>query len=255
MSGDRGGDGGGVGACCGYVFPAQGDNNNLGAGLNVADDDAAESGGDDSSVAEFKVILLGNSGVGKTAIVQRYDKDTFAKTHQATIGASFMSKEVEVVDGGTGFAFPSAAASSAASSRGGKEKGKSGASRSRLQIWDTAGEEKYRAMTSFYFRKCAGAVMVFDVTSEKSWADIETFWLDHFRQECPDAEVILVGNKTDMCESAPASAAVRRAQRFADERDLTLVLSSAKTGAGVAAIFTNVAQLCYDARSLSAAFR
>ena len=147
MSADQGKDGGG--GCCGYVFPAQ-DEESVGAGLKVGSSRASAGSDDVSSVAEFKVILLGNSGVGKTAIVQRYDKDTFAKTHQATIGASFMSKEVEIAGGGaSGFAFPTAAAagsSSAAAAAGGKQS-------VRLQIWDTAGEEKYRAMTSFYFRK------------------------------------------------------------------------------------------------------
>ena len=137
-------DGGGEGGCCGYVFPSQDDDVVLKVG------DRTSSAGTESSLPEFKVILLGNSGVGKTAIVQRYDKDTFAKTHQATIGASFLSKEVALVDGAQAseFAFPSQA------SKGlNKTQAQNVARRVRLQIWDTAGEEKYRAMTSFYFRK------------------------------------------------------------------------------------------------------
>ena len=83
--------------------------------------------------------------------------------------------------------------------------------------------------------------------------DVETFWLDHFRQECAEAEVVLVGNKVDACKHAEMTPAARRARRFADEHGLPLVLSSAKTGTGVSAVFETVAQLCQDAQSIAKA--
>ena len=101
----------------------------------------------------FKVVIVGDSNVGKTSIMQRYAKDTFRCDIEPTIGPQFMSKLVEIDDAGTTM---------------------------KLQIWDTAGQEKYRSVTPIYYRDAAAAICVFDVTSKLSLDDAEK-WIEDLR--------------------------------------------------------------------------
>lgn len=92
----------------------------------------------------FKVVLVGDTNVGKTSILQRYAKDTFKTDIEPTIGPQFMSRLVEIESQDTG----------------------GEPAKMKLQIWDTAGQEKYRSVTPIYYRDAAAAICVFDVTSK-----------------------------------------------------------------------------------------
>ena len=150
---------------------------------------------------EHKVVLLGDVAVGKSSLVLRFTKNMFSDRHQATIGAAFATKEMVIgEETGAGgrkvvekrrIAGPGSGKPGGGSSSSGPEKA------IRLQIWDTAGEEKYRAMTRFYYRNCAAGLIVYDITNHRSFDKLDE-WTREFRDHCPAAVIVIAGNKLDM---------------------------------------------------------
>jgi len=124
--------------------------------------------GDGKSI-EAKVVLLGDSGVGKTSVSTRYVQATFAEDQPSTIGASFLTKRVVVGDW-----------------------------RVKLSIWDTAGAERFRSMTPMYYRSSQAAVVMYDVGSEESFAGVES-WINELRDNVSgDIVIAIVANKCDL---------------------------------------------------------
>ncbi|XP_035688547.1 ras-related protein Rab-15-like isoform X1 [Branchiostoma floridae] len=116
----------------------------------------------------LRVLLIGDSGVGKTCILYRFVEDDFTMSHISTIGIDFKLKTVEV-------------------------NGK----RIRVQIWDTAGQERYETITKQYYRRAQGVLLVYDVTSEKSFTNISK-WANDVDEYAPeDVERMLIANKSD----------------------------------------------------------
>ncbi|XP_029789406.1 ras-related protein Rab-17 isoform X2 [Suricata suricatta] len=117
----------------------------------------------------FKLVLLGSSSVGKSSLALRYVKNDF-KSLLPTVGCAFFTKEVG-----------------------------SGAASARLEIWDTAGQEKYHSICHLYFRGANAALLVYDITKKDSFLDAQR-WLRDLEREAPPGEVVvmLVGNKTDL---------------------------------------------------------
>lgn len=125
----------------------------------------------------LKVIILGDSNVGKTCLMNQYVKRTFDDRYKATIGADFMTKEVEV-DG----------------------------TLVTLQIWDTAGQERFQSLGSAFYRGADACVLVFDLTSVDSFTHL-TQWHDEFIiQAGPNKEFVLIGNKSDLQDKRVVSA-------------------------------------------------
>ena len=117
----------------------------------------------------FKVLVIGESGSGKTSIITRYVDETFYESCHFTIGIDFKIKRVSFED---------------------KEM--------KLQIWDTAGQERFRTITSAYYRGCHGIFVVYDVTNKDSFANVEK-WVSEARKQAPkDANIVLIGNKSDL---------------------------------------------------------
>ncbi len=124
----------------------------------------------------FKVVLLGDSSVGKTAIIKRYTQDEFDEYTVPSFAAQYTSKNVttQAADG-----TPKSL---------------------RLNIYDTAGQERYRAMTPIYYRDATAVLLVYDVTSEHSFANLDR-WMGDLRQHAPPNILIsLCGNKSDLYE-------------------------------------------------------
>ena len=120
----------------------------------------------------YKVVLLGDTNVGKTAILTRFAKGNFIKESEPTIGAHFMSKIMESNELG----YPV-----------------------KLQVWDTAGQEKYRSITPIYYRDADAAVIVFDITSALTIDNAESVWLKDLKEHSkPDCVIALAGNKSDL---------------------------------------------------------
>ena len=116
------------------------------------------------------MLLIGSSGVGKSSLLVRFADDMFTDNFMPTIGVDFKIKTIEV-DG----------------------------KKIKLQIWDTAGQERYRAITNAYYRDAVGALLVYDITSEKSFESIEEKWRRELMDNAEENIVLLlVGNKSDL---------------------------------------------------------
>lgn len=147
---------------------------------------ASEQGGSTGDSYLFKLVLIGDSGVGKTNLASRFAHNEFHGDSKATIGVEFRSKTLEIDN---------------------KE--------IKAQIWDTSGQERYRAVTSVYYRGAVGALLVYDISRRSSFDNISQ-WLREVRsQGDSNLVVMLVGNKTDLAHlrAVPTSAGLELAER------------------------------------------
>jgi small GTP-binding protein len=163
----------------------------------------------------FKFIVIGTSGVGKTCLLKRLIEGHFSGQDVPTIGAEYLSK-IEEIDGQP----------------------------IRLQIWDTAGQEKFRAIAKSYFRHAVGVILVYDITDRRSFDDLNS-WLTEVHQLCdPNAAVTLIGNKLDLEEQRAVTNA--EAQLFATNHQLTYIEASALAGDNVVEAFQRAAKTVYE---------
>ncbi|XP_010543445.1 PREDICTED: ras-related protein RABE1d-like isoform X3 [Tarenaya hassleriana] len=160
----------------------------------------------------IKLLLIGDSGVGKSCLLLRFSDDTFTTSFITTIGIDFKIRTVEL-DG----------------------------KRIKLQIWDTAGQERFRTITTAYYRGAMGILLVYDVTDESSFNNIRN-WMKNIEQHASDnVDKILVGNKADMDESKRA-VPTAKGQALADEYGIKFFETSAKTNLNVEQVFLSIAR-------------
>lgn len=162
----------------------------------------------------FKVVMTGNSGVGKTALVERISDDVFADANVPTVGAQFIAIEMNV---------------------NGKQ--------CTLELWDTAGQEVFRALVSFYAREAKGAFVLFDLTDKASFLDLSR-WLDFVRDNAPQAKIIVFGNKDDLEEKRDVSK--EDIEAFIQTKGLIYFEGSAKTSHNVKEAFEKMAELVFE---------
>ena len=158
----------------------------------------------------YKFIVIGSSGVGKTAILKRLVEDTFTEESQSTIGVEFDSTIIPIDD-----------------------------KKVKLQIWDTAGQERFRSIAKAYYRNAVGVVLVFDITERKSFDELST-WLNDVHTLCdPNAVIQLIGNKCDLTEERVVT--LTEAENFAQQHHMQYLETSAKAGDNVRETFVRVA--------------
>ncbi|CAL9120202.1 unnamed protein product [Musa textilis] len=154
----------------------------------------------------FKVVLIGDSGVGKSNLLSRFTRNHFSIDSKSTIGVEFATRTLQV-------------------------EGKT----VKAQIWDTAGQERYRAITSAYYRGALGALLVYDVTKPKSFENVDR-WLKELRDHADsNIVVMLIGNKTDLKHLR--AVASEDAQSFAEKEGLSFVETSALEATNVEKAF------------------
>ena len=159
----------------------------------------------------FKLILIGNSGVGKSCILQRYIKHTFEESYKCTIGVDFLMKSI-VINGQT----------------------------VKLQLWDTAGQEKYKSMASSYYRGANVALIVFDITNHESF-DALPLWIENFYKNGPEQKnIILIGNKNDLPDLRQVTQ--QEAEAFSQTNNMMYFETSAKEGDNIEYIFNYAAE-------------
>lgn len=159
----------------------------------------------------YKVVVVGSSGVGKTAIVQRLVDGTFQEESQSTVGVEFKSHNItndnEIV---------------------------------KLNIWDTAGQERFRSVSKAYFRNAVGAILVFACNDSGSFADLDSWLNDLHTLSTSNAVVVLVGNKSDLAEGRQVS--VAEAETFAARHGMIYLETSARDGTNVSEAFVRLAK-------------
>lgn len=172
----------------------------------------------DSKSYEFKIVLLGDRGVGKTCLVLRFIEGLYNSRQQSTIGAFFLTKKI-------------------VTSRG---------ENCKIQIWDTAGQERFRAMAPMYYRNAAAAIVCFDVTDEATFNTMKD-WVEELKTNVVDKNLVIAiaCNKADL-DTRQVSRA--RAESFARSIDAIILDTSAKENFGVSELFTAVSEQVIELR-------
>ena len=171
-----------------------------------------------TKILEAKIVLLGDVSVGKTSIASRYCKNSFNEHHINTIGGAYQQQK-GVLSNGTMI---------------------------KLHIWDTSGQERFRAMTNLYYRDAQVAILTYDITNESSFASID-FWIQELKYKVENENMILclVGNK---CDVSPEERKITnfKGKNFAQENNMIFYETSAKTGDGVKDLFVSIANKVYE---------
>jgi len=151
----------------------------------------------------YKLLLLGDSTVGKTCFLLRYTDDTFLDMHMATIGLDYRLKTLILDDHKI----------------------------VKIQLWDTAGQDKFRAITRNYYKGARGIILIYDVTNVKSYENIKK-WINEIKEEISEkVSIVLIANKID--NIAERKISKEQGEKLAKDYDVAFFESSAKTGQGV----------------------
>lgn len=165
--------------------------------------------------SEVKVVLLGQSAVGKTCIVSYLINGKFDETASPTLGASYASKTIDV-DG----------------------------KKVSLQIWDTAGQERFRVLAPMYYRGAQAAILCYSIIDEATFTEID-YWASNLKENAgPDVELFLVGNKCDLEKDRAVSEDKGNAK--ASSIGAQFFETSALTGSGIEDLFTTLSKKCLE---------
>jgi len=166
-----------------------------------------------------KIILVGDSSVGKSCLLMKYADNEFTTAHQATIGVDFRIATQDITVHRNGRQYDM---------------------RAKMQLWDTAGQERFRAITAGYYRGAHGLLVVYDKTNEESFNNVHTWMQEIQMHASPNVQLILVANKSDLKSKTQVDTA--RGKQLADELGIPFIETSAKEGHGVHEAFTRIAQ-------------
>jgi len=158
----------------------------------------------------FKLVLIGDSGVGKSCLLLRFADDTYTESHISTIGVDFKIRTIQL-DGKT----------------------------IKLQIWDTAGQERFRTITSSYYRGAHGIIVVYDTTDAQSFEAVKTWLHEIDRYASENVNKLLVGNKSDLTNKRQVEK--DSAQEFATSVNIPFLETSAKNASNVEEAFMTMA--------------
>uniref|UniRef100_A0A671RKL3 small monomeric GTPase n=1 Tax=Sinocyclocheilus anshuiensis TaxID=1608454 RepID=A0A671RKL3_9TELE len=162
-----------------------------------------------NKICQFKLVLLGESAVGKSSLVLRFVKGQFHEFQESTIGAAFLTQTLCLDDTTVKF-----------------------------EIWDTAGQERYHSLAPMYYRGAQAAIVVYDITNEESFARAKNWVKELQRQASPNIVIALAGNKADLS----LRAVCLDAQSYADDNSLLFMETSAKSSMNVNEIFMAIAK-------------
>lgn len=163
----------------------------------------------------FKIVLVGDSAVGKSNLLARFARDEFYPNSKSTIGVEFQTQKIEI---------------------NGKE--------IKAQIWDTAGQERFRAVTSAYYRGAVGALLVYDISRRQTFDNIGR-WLNELHTHSDmNVVTILVGNKSDLKDAREVSTA--EGKNLAEAHGLFFIETSALDSSNVASAFQTVVREIYN---------
>uniref|UniRef100_A0A674AM09 small monomeric GTPase n=1 Tax=Salmo trutta TaxID=8032 RepID=A0A674AM09_SALTR len=159
-----------------------------------------------NKICQFKLVLLGESAVGKSSLVLRFVKGQFQEYQESTIGAAFLTQTVCLDDTTVKF-----------------------------EIWDTAGQERYHSLAPMYYRGAQAAIVVYDITNRDTFTRAKNWVKELQRQASPNIVIALAGNKADVANKRAVD--LQEAQAYADDNSLLFMETSAKTAMNVNEIF------------------
>ncbi|MDF1538192.1 MAG: GTP-binding protein [Candidatus Thorarchaeota archaeon] len=170
----------------------------------------------------FKVVVLGEGAVGKTAVVTRFSHGFFRTDYKTTIGSQFAVKNIDI---------------------------RTSASESvtvKLQIWDVAGQSRFQILRPMYYRGSSGGVLVYDVSRRRTFIVLEEWLEELFKAVGKKIPLVLVANKTDLPDRVVEPS---EGKEFAEKHNMPYIESSAKTGEGIVDIFDNLGRTLVQKRS------
>ncbi|XP_009868860.1 PREDICTED: ras-related protein Rab-5C-like, partial [Apaloderma vittatum] len=169
-----------------------------------------------NKICQFKLVLLGESAVGKSSLVLRFVKGQFHEYQESTIGAAFLTQTVCLDDTTVKF-----------------------------EIWDTAGQERYHSLAPMYYRGAQAAIVVYDITNTDTFVRAKNWVKELQRQASPNIVIALAGNKADLATKRAVD--FQDAQTYADDNSLLFMETSAKTAMNVNEIFMAIGNsLCVE---------
>ena len=170
----------------------------------------------------FKVVLLGEAGVGKTSIISQFVDQNFQEDIQSSTGGTFSSKTF--IYGNNKLL--------------------------KFEIWDTAGQERYRSLTTMFYKEANAAVLVYDITRVDSFDEIKVYWSKQVKESAPDNIIlVLCANKSDLIKEEKVDEEMAR--KYAEEIGATFCSTSAKNAFGISDLFLQIAKKytkCNDIR-------
>ena len=170
----------------------------------------------------YKILLLGDSSVGKTCFLMRYTDNTFQDIHMSTIGLDYKLKNVQLENG----------------------------KMVKIQVWDTAGQDRFRSITKNYYKGAHGIILIYDVTEQKSFDNVKN-WMAQIKEEVSErVSIVLVGNKIDDEDNRKIS--TEQGESMAKDYEIMFFECSAKTGQNIDEIFNNLVKKVVENFSKSA---
>ena len=166
----------------------------------------------------FKVLLLGNSDVGKSSLILRYVDQVWSDTFVPTIGVDFKVKTLELQN-----------------------------KQIKMQIWDTAGQERFRNVISSYFRGAHGILLIYDVTNRDSFKNLESWLIEIEQNSSENVLKVLIGNKNDLVDDKEIK--TEEGQAFANRNGMQFIETSAKENTNVTEAFECLAKLMMEFNS------
>nr|CCA15376.1 Rab5 family GTPase putative [Albugo laibachii Nc14] len=164
-----------------------------------------------NNTCHFKLVLLGDTAVGKSCLVVRFVRDEFYEFQEPTIGAAFLTQTVNLSDGCA----------------------------VKFEIWDTAGQERYRSLAPMYYRGAAAAIVVYDVTNKDSFTGAKSWVKELQRRGDSNVVIALAGNKADL--ETRRAVTLEEARQYAEDNGILHLETSAKTSANVKNLFVAIA--------------
>ncbi|CAF0870396.1 unnamed protein product [Didymodactylos carnosus] len=163
----------------------------------------------------FKILIIGDSGIGKTSILQRFANDYFAPDYVATIGVDFQIRTIDIDSKDI-----------------------------KLQVWDTAGQDRFKCIVSSFYRGANGVLVCFDITNIESFRNVDT-WIDEIQRYCPEnTPIYLVGTKSDLHMNRTIT--YQQAKQYAETRRIQYIETSAKTNDNVQMTFFHFAKMIME---------
>ena len=169
---------------------------------------------DEKDLETLKIVLVGESGVGKTSIITQYIDNIFQKDQQSTIGGTFSTKTVKCGNGKI----------------------------LKLELWDTAGQERYRSVTKLFYKDANAAILVYDITNKFSFEEIQNYWFGQVKDSAPENIIIaIVANKLDLYENEQVDETIAR--KYAQDNNALFASTSAKNTSGIEDLFIEIAKI------------
>lgn len=176
--------------------------------MNDEEDDMDEIGKD---IEVLKIVLVGETGVGKTSIFSQFIDNVFHEGFQASTNATFHTKSFKFDDG--------------------KEL--------KLDIWDTAGQEKYRALTQMFYKDANAAILIYDITNQDSFEEIKKYWVNQIKESSSSNTILVIdANKSDLIREEQVNE--EEARKYAKEVGAIFWCTSAKNKIGVDDLFIEI---------------